>query len=101
MLQLPEIDRDSRMPPYQQVAWVLIERVRRGEYQPGDRLPGLHDLVEAAGIARLTARKALRFVAERGYAELSPGMGYYVPADIPDATGMRPDGGGTGRTEVD
>lgn len=84
MLQLPEPDRDSRTPVYRQVGNWLIDAIKRGEYQPGDRLPGIPDLVHAAGIARLTAAKALRHVAEQGYAELERGMGYYVPERLPD-----------------
>jgi len=86
MLQLPEIDRASATPPYRQVAGHLVAGIRSGAWQPGDRLPGIADLVQAAGIARLTAAKALRLVAEQGWAELSPGMGYYVPERLPGGT---------------
>jgi len=78
-----EVDRDSPTAVYRQVASVLIEMVRNGELSPGDRLPAVDDLVEAAGIAILTARKALRVVRDEGYATLSPGMGYYVPDKLP------------------
>jgi GntR family transcriptional regulator len=84
VLQLPEPDRDSPVPVYRQVATAIIDGIRRGDWQPGDRLPAIPDLVQAAGIARLTAAKALRAVAGQGWAELSPGMGYYVPAELPD-----------------
>lgn len=85
MLDLP-VDRDSAVPPYRQVAAALIAAIRSGEYQPGDRLPAILDLVHASGIARLTASKALRLVADKGYAELSPGMGYYVTGRLPGGT---------------
>jgi GntR family transcriptional regulator len=83
MLTLREPDRSSAIAPYRQVAADLIERIRRGEWQPGDRLPSLEDVMHAAGIARLTARKAYRIVREAGYAELAPGMGHYVPVRLP------------------
>lgn len=83
MLQLPEPDRKSATPPYRQLAAYLIEQVRSGEYQPGDRLPSVEDIIEAAGVAQMTARKALRVVADAGYGILSPGMGYYVPDELP------------------
>ncbi len=38
----------------------------------------IHVQISEFGIARVTAAKALRQVAADGYAELSPGMGYYV-----------------------
>ena len=78
MLELPPIDRQSKTPPYRQIAAELIARIQRGEYRPDDRLPGLYDIVEAAGVNRITARKALRLVADEGWAELSVGLGYYV-----------------------
>lgn len=84
MLSL-EIDRKSSVPPYRQLAAVLIARVRSGEYGPGDRLPSAADIVQASGCAEMTARKALRVVMEAGYAELSTGMGYY--ATLPGHTG--------------
>jgi DNA-binding GntR family transcriptional regulator len=83
MLQLPEIDRDSRTPPYRQVAAHITDAVRRGAYAPGDRLPSMVDLVQHYGIARYTAQKALHALADAGYAELEPGMGFYVPARLP------------------
>ena len=73
-----EVDRHSPVHPYRQVAAALIAAIERGEYQPDDRLPGIADIVAAAGVARLTARKALALVAEQGYAELATGLGYYV-----------------------
>lgn len=82
-----DVDRTSPVPPYQQVAARLIDGIRAGEWQPRDRLPSVDDLVQAAGIAELTARKALRLVASEGYAQLSPGMGWYVPEQLPPGHG--------------
>lgn len=78
MLSIP-VDRGSITPPYRQVAAWIIAAIRRGEYPPGTRLPSVDDLIEAAGIAERTARKALHAVADEGLAELAPGMGWYVP----------------------
>lgn len=82
MLRL-DVDRDSRTPPYRQVACQLADAIRRGEYAPGERLPSIIDLTQAAGIARYTARKALHVLEAEGLAELEPGMGFYVPDRLP------------------
>jgi GntR family transcriptional regulator len=82
-LNLPAVNPDSGTPKYQQVAEFLIDAIGRGEYEPDTRLPSVDDLVAVAGIAEGTARKALRVVAEAGYARLQPGMGYYVPKRLP------------------
>lgn len=80
---MTEINRDSAVPPYRQVAAHLITLIKAGRYAPGDRLPAIPDIVHEYGIARLTAAKALRAVGDAGYAELSPGMGWYVPDRLP------------------
>jgi GntR family transcriptional regulator len=75
-----EIDADSPVPPYRQVAAFLREGIESGELPPGRRLPSIAGLVQAYGIARTTAAKALRLLIDEGLAEVSPGMGTYVKA---------------------
>jgi len=83
-LRLPPLNEKSGTPKYEQIANWLIDAVKRGDYQPDTRLPAVDDLVEAAGVAKMTARKALQVTAQRGYGRLVPGMGYYVPLQLPD-----------------
>ena len=78
-----DIDRGSAIPPYRQVAAILIERIREGHYLPGDRLPSVVDLTQMYGIARYTAQKALRLVIDEGYAEVSTGWGTFVRPGFP------------------
>lgn len=73
-----EIDPESPIPPYQQVAGILRARIESGALPPGRRLPSIADLVQTYGIARTTAAKALRVLVGEGLAEISPGMGTYV-----------------------
>jgi GntR family transcriptional regulator len=73
-----QIDAESPVPPYRQVAAFLRARIERGELAPGRRLPSIADLVQTYGIARTTAAKALRVLIDDGLAEVSPGMGTYV-----------------------
>lgn len=75
---MPEVDRYSPIAAYIQVAGFLREAIERGEYEPGQRLPSITDLVQTYGIARLTAAKALRLLVAEGVAGVSPGMGTYV-----------------------
>jgi GntR family transcriptional regulator len=70
------IDPESPVPPYQQVAAILRERIESGQITV--RLPSIADLVGEFGIARTTASKALRVLVDEGIAEVSPGMGTYV-----------------------
>jgi len=73
-----EVDPESPVPPYQQVAAFLRARIESGDLPPGRRLPSIVDLVGTYGIARTTAAKALRVLVDEGLAEVSPGMGTYV-----------------------
>lgn len=76
------IDRDSDVPPYQQVANRLREQIQAGELAPRTRLPSIERLVQEEGIARLTARKALAVLVDEGYARRVSGLGtFVVPAD--------------------
>jgi GntR family transcriptional regulator len=75
------VNHGSPIAPYRQIAAILRGRVERGEYEAGQRLPSINDLMQEYGVAHLTANKALRLLAAEGLAELSPGMGYYVTGE--------------------
>lgn len=81
MGRMPDIDRDASTAIYRQVAGAIRQRIEAGEWQPGQRLPGVIELMSDYGVARLTARKAMRLLVDEGTAEMSPGKGYYVAAD--------------------
>jgi GntR family transcriptional regulator len=72
------VDHGSVVAPYRQIAAILRARIESGEYAPGQRLPGIHDLMGEYGVAHLTANKALRLLVAEGLAELSRGRGFYV-----------------------
>lgn len=75
---LTVVDHGLPTAPYRQIAAILRARIESGEYQPGQRLPSINDLMQAYGVAHLTANKALRLLVADGLAELSPGMGFYA-----------------------
>lgn len=72
------IDRDAPDPPYVQIAAILRARITSGELPPGTRLPSVQDLIGEYGVARTTARKALRVLAGEGLARVVPGWGTYA-----------------------
>lgn len=80
VLQLPDIDHASPVPPYRQVAAILADAISSGAYPPGSRLPSLTDLGQRYGIARRTASKALGVLVAGRLAEYSDGMGHYALA---------------------
>ncbi|MGX9920842.1 GntR family transcriptional regulator [Streptomyces sp. NPDC002248] len=73
----------DRRPKYQRIADTLREAIQAGEYVPGDRLPGENDLMNAHGVARMTARQALGVLQSEGIAESRKGAGVFVRAFRP------------------
>ena len=75
------VDRESSVPPYQQIADLLRAAILDGTYPPGARLPGVTAITAEAGVAVLTARKALRVLVRDGHARMVAGMGTYVTGE--------------------
>lgn len=74
-----QIDRASRVPPWQQIASHLREEINAGRYSPdGPALPSVTTLSQEWDVARRTANKALRALADEGLIEVEQGMGYYA-----------------------
>ncbi|MEV0986515.1 GntR family transcriptional regulator [Streptomyces sp. NPDC049949] len=56
----------SRSPVSMTVAALLLDRIRRGDYGSGDRLPTQAALCEEFTVSRDTVRRALRLLADSG-----------------------------------
>jgi len=74
----PMIDPTARKPPYLQVADILAERIKAGQYPKDSRIPTESELVEEFEIGRNTARRAVEVLRERGLVETVPTLGSYV-----------------------
>jgi len=68
----------SPIPRYVVVADRLRKRIESGEWQAGHILPSLHQLAEAFGVARLTARQAVQILVREGLLESRRGYGTVV-----------------------
>ena len=75
-----QIDRGSFEPPYAQLARAVRERVARGEYRPGDRLPAEAELCAAYGISPMTVRRAIGELVREGVVVTEHGRGTFVKA---------------------
>ena len=74
-----QIDRASRVPPHEQIAAVLREEIKASKYNPaGPPLPSVTTLSQQWDVARRTANKALKALADEGLIEVVEGMGYFV-----------------------
>lgn len=74
---LQRLDR-SGLPKYQRLARALIEGIRRGEWQPGDRLPTEEGLVQMTSYSLGTVQRALRELADQRLVVRQQGLGSYV-----------------------
>lgn len=58
---------------YREVAAILRARITAGELRPGARMPSERDLQQTYGVARETARRAARMLAEEGLIDVRHG----------------------------
>lgn len=73
------VDRGSRIPPWQQIANELRKEINAGQYDPdGPALPSVTTLSQQWDVARRTANKALKALAEEGLIEVVEGLGYFA-----------------------
>ncbi|MET7487156.1 GntR family transcriptional regulator [Streptomyces sp. NPDC005538] len=73
-----EIVHGGPVPVYVQIAGVLRARIKRGDWQPMRPLPGEQRLADEFGVARMTARKAVRVLADEGTLFVVPQRGAFV-----------------------
>lgn len=59
----------SELAPYLRIKEDLLDRVRTGQWRPGDTIPGELALADEFGCARATVHRALRELAEEGILE--------------------------------
>ena len=65
-------------PMYQKIYKDLYNDILTGKYKVGDRLPSENELSENYGVSRITSKKSLEIMADRGYVMRQPGKGTFV-----------------------
>lgn len=70
----------AEVPLYGKVEEVLASEIARGEVKPGDRLPSEDQLLARFGVSRITVRRAIQNLIQRGMVEIRRGHGTYVLA---------------------
>jgi DNA-binding GntR family transcriptional regulator len=71
-----EIDKTRAMWP--QIAAVIIERIRSGEYPPGSKVPSIVAIAAEFDVVNSTAQRAMEAVRAEGLTRSEKGMGTYV-----------------------
>ncbi|MEO7003327.1 MAG: GntR family transcriptional regulator [Ktedonobacterales bacterium] len=72
------IYRNSPVPRYHQLKEILRERIRTGEWKPGDLIPSERELSETYGLSRMTARQAITDLVNEGVFYREQGRGTFV-----------------------
>ena len=81
------IDRGSFEPPYAQLARAIRERIARGDYRPGDRLPSEAELCAAFEVSPMTVRRAIGELVREDVVVTEHGRGTFVkPPQLAAAT---------------
>ena len=70
----------AEAPLYGKVEEVLAAEIASGEYGPGDRLPSEDELLARFGVSRITVRRSIQNLIQRGVVEIQRGRGTFVLA---------------------
>ena len=72
------LTRSNEGTLHHQLYRTLSEMISSGKVKPGERLPTEAELVDAYGVSRTTARRALDELRRQGVVERQPGKGTFV-----------------------
>jgi GntR family transcriptional regulator len=77
---MPITFAESAVPRYLQIADLMRQRIARGVWAEGAKLPSLEALVGEFGVARVTVRQAMDLLARDGLVSPQQGRGTFVTA---------------------
>ena len=72
------IDRESHLPFHIQLRELLVERMKKGDWRPGTKIPGDEELCKTFQVSRTVVRQALRDLAYEGWIYRLRGKGTFV-----------------------
>ena len=72
------LDKNTVIPLYQQIVEYVREKIRSGEYQPGQLLPSESGFCEEFGVSRITVRNAIQLLVDEGLVTKHHGKGSFV-----------------------
>ena len=65
-------------PKFQSISDTVIDKIKSGELQPGDKIPSENELIKNYNVSNTTARKSLLEIENRGWAKRIKGKGTFV-----------------------
>jgi GntR family transcriptional regulator len=77
-----ELSSDSHVHKYAQIADIFRQRIARGIWTQGFRLPANEDLAAEFGVSRVTIRQAVDLLSRDGVIEAQQGRGTFVTGSV-------------------
>jgi GntR family transcriptional regulator len=74
----PSVNPGAAEHPHRQIAAAIKDRIRVGEWAPGERLPSIPALAQAYAVAKQTIQRAIDQLRVEGLLITRPGSGTYV-----------------------
>ena len=68
----------SSVPLHISISEKLRQQIEAGDYQPGEKLPSEHQLMEVFNVSRITVRRAIANLVSQGLAKSQQGKGVFV-----------------------
>jgi GntR family transcriptional regulator len=78
MIMSEKINFESHIPYYIQLMEILRDKIQRGDWAPGDQIPGEQDLCELYGISRTVVRQTLLELELEGVINRRKGKGTFI-----------------------
>ncbi|MBX9689197.1 MAG: PLP-dependent aminotransferase family protein [Candidatus Obscuribacterales bacterium] len=79
-----ELDRNSKMPLYQQVYEGVRQRILTGILAAGQKLPSSRELAKQLAVSRSIATLSYEMLQSEGYIRTKPASGTFVSSDLPE-----------------
>ena len=73
-----DLDHNSPIPLYRQIADLLRADIERGAYPPGAMIPAISRITQETGCTHVTVRKGIKLLADEGLVVIAPGKGTFV-----------------------
>lgn len=73
-----QIDKESFIPAYVQLAELLEKKINTGELLPGDRIPSKAELGQMLNLSSVTVQRAFEILAKKGLVISERGKGTFV-----------------------
>ncbi len=80
-----KLNENSPIPLYYQLQNIVRNKIEKGEYKIGDKIPSERKLSEKVGLSRMTIRKAINNLVKEGILERRRGQGTFVSQNNNDS----------------